>query len=568
MELNFITLEILAFSKIIFFLFLLFIFWNLFQKNKPYIYLTIFAFSVLSFYFVLSFPLQKMFWGNSGDEVFIFSFLTSVIQRGFFIDFFYSYLPVFYPPLYFWVTGYLSSFFTNNGFVAAKIGVLGIIMLWFFGSYFWQKFYNQLINKNQKSEIYNKDWFWLIYPIIFFLAIDFNQIFTKPYEAITALFMVIFTAYLAISFADKKWGIKHYLFFGISGAILFLTYYFWWFILIPSFFVLAIFSKDKFKNVIRICLMGVIIFVLSLPYILPLALSYIKYGLENWQATYFYFKAFFTFIPWSLFSWQGIIYLFGLIGLISFRHIKFVQANLVIFVFCYFYQFINVFNFLLGNKSVQADKSFLFLGGAVLSVGASYSLIYLYEKYISKKDIKIRRSAVIVIILMFSFQLPFVGFIDRDDILKQIDSDLEKPTMEAVAGFIKREIPDYLDRTWLSSGATDINAYIPLSYYVAYNPHFSHQASNYSQKINNIEKMSRMKSPEDFCEITKGVYPQIDTLFLFYEKETHSFPLFFWEDNYPGSGHEIRLDLDEELISDDCWEKAFDSGEWKIYLRK
>jgi len=79
MELSMTTLQIIGGSKIILFVFIFLMIFLTWKKPKPWMYLVTISLAVAGFYILLSYHLQKMFWANNGDEVFIFSFLTKVL---------------------------------------------------------------------------------------------------------------------------------------------------------------------------------------------------------------------------------------------------------------------------------------------------------------------------------------------------------------------------------------------------------------------------------------------------------------------------------------------------------
>ncbi|MFH1890074.1 MAG: hypothetical protein ABIJ91_00690 [Candidatus Kuenenbacteria bacterium] len=630
-EYSFITLNILALAKVILFTFFVLFLFILYKRNKPWHHLLLFGGSIFLFYLVLSYPLQRMWWGNNGDEVFVFAFLAKVIHSGLAHDFYYDYLPNFYPPLYFWVTGIVSRLFTTSGIVAAKIGVLGTFVVWFLGSYLWQWFYwckikanphskdfgarvnpapkvsfvggskpptatNSFVpptsstttpktlawwskaffwcGVNQDKNLFASFWFFALVPAVFFLMLDFDAIILKPFEAVSALFCVLFVGMLAKSLNDKRWNYGQYLFFGISGGLLFLCFYFWWFALIPVLLYLILKSHNKKVGFIRVLIFGSIIVMISLPYLLPWVLSLMRFGVENWQAVFFMPSQLFSFIPWSIWSLKTVFFVLGIIGLlvgsVGHRRNNFVRSNLAIIIACYIYQLVNILFFLGGAKTWQPDKHFLFLGSAVFAVGASYSMILIYKYYITRLNPRAEKLALVVFLLIVVLPLmPYGKFIEEPLVLYQIEKDLNPPQIKVLADFIETNITDYKDRTWLTSGTPDLNAYLPISYYIAYNPHFSHQASRYSEKMMKIKMMVKAHDPQEFCDIIGGGYPRkIDGLILYDNKEVDYYPLFFWADNYPNGGREDSLKLPKSLVVEKYWDLVYAESSWKIYLKK
>jgi len=564
------VLNIVALSKIILFVFVLLFVLILFKKNKPILHLLLLTGALLTFYLIFSYPLQKMFWGNRGDETFIFAFLNNVLHGNYFQDFYYSHLPVFYAPLYFWVTGFCASFITTSGITAAKIGTLGAILIWFLGTYFWQKFYWQKINDDKlEQSVVNSNWFWLLYPVIYFLILDFDTIISKPYEALAALLSPLFVIFLTNEFELKKWDFKKYLFFAFSGAFIFLTYYFWWFILIPVFLVLVYFSTNKFLNFKRLIILGGSIFLLSSIYLVPLIISIIRYGIENWQANFLMPEDFNSFFPWLDLSLKSILFILGIFSLIFFNKNKIIRANLIGLIFCYAYQLINIFLFVIGKKPFALSKPFLFLGGSFIIFGATYLIIFLYKKLLMNLSLDNKKIIILVIALFFIPLLPFGNFIDKPSIRWQIEEDLQTPTIQYMVEIFQQKIPNYTSITWLSAGMQEINAYLPLKYYIAYNPHFSHQASIYSQRMNLVKKLVSSKNSEDFYALTQNeAKPKITGLFLYKNETKENYSMFFWQDNYPNGGKELEIRLPKNLIDEKFWELKYEDKKFIIFLTK
>ncbi len=571
-DVNLKTLEILAWSKVILFFYIITFLYFIYKHKSAIWYVILNTIAFVLFYLNFSLPLNNMLWGNVGDEVFVSGFLGKVLLDNLWQDFYYAWLPNFYPPLYFWVTGLISRPFASNAISAAKIGLAGSLLLWFLGVYLWQKLFWNNISKI-KSNIKNipeSTWFWFLLPFIYFSFLDFDTIILKPYESLSALAGVILIAIISRSFYLKSWSYKHYIFISLSGGVLFLMYYFWWAVFIPSLFLLALLSKDRFKNFKRITLFGLIILAISSIFLIPLIYSYFTYGIENNQAIHFIPSDFFIFVPWKVFSLRGLMYLLGLFGLIFFSKKSFVKSSLIVFIFTYLYQFFNIFYYLFGNRPIQPSKHFLFLGTAAISLGLTYLLIYLYNNKIKKLGSKYIKSLIYISFFIILTRLPFVYFIDDKVILKQIRLDLEKPVhIIRLAEDIKYNIPDYSNRTWLSSGSSHLTAYLPLSYYIANNIHFSHHASMYTQRMEEIYEMSNSSTPEDFMEVIDKGYPnKIDSIILYNTNDTEDYTLYFWHDNFPNGGKDVEVKLPKNLIIEYDWDKVYNKNNWVIFLRK
>lgn len=567
-ELNIQVLQILALSKIIFFIFFVSSLTILLLKKPKIWMLGIVLMLIPIFYFIMSWPLQTMFWGTNGDEVFIASFFGKILNGNMFHDFYYDFLPPFYPPLYFWTVGLIAKIFTTNAVYAAKLGSFLSLLSWFS-----MPILISYLKKNKFSEekydITDSRWFFIVYPITLFLMLDFDSIITKPYETLSAMLCIIFLGFILKKF-NRKWGLKDYIIFGMLGAILFMIYYFWWFVLIPSLFLLALISKTKISNITKIIILGIIILVLSSVYLAPLILSFIKYGIENWQAIFFVPPDLNSFIPWNIINLKTPLFILGFLSLIVFfkRNI-FIKSSAIILFFCYIYQFLNIMLFAFGKKPFQSAKPFLFLGSATIAIGLSYLIIYIYS-FIKNKFSDQHARIFCIAIFLYTLPLwPFAKFIEDPIVLEQLQKDLAVPQEKILAQEIKKSLPNFKDYTWLSSGAPVINTYIPLNYYIAHSPHFSHQASIYSKRLETIERMSLAKTAQEFTDLADNGYPEkIDALLFYINKESDSYAFFYWKDNYPNGGKEGYIQIPKNLITNEYWDKVYDNGDWYIFIKK
>lgn len=555
------TINILAWSKIIGFAFVFAgLYFILTKKSVNYwLYSTVLA--VILFFCVFSKPLQTMFWGNVGDELLILAYLSKTLLGNLGHDFYYDHLPQFYPPLYFWLTGFFSKPFAANAIGAAKIGVLGTLLTWLLGAYYYQKLWWQKIYQNKfgTKQIIENKWFWFLFPVLYFLSLDFANIIFKPYEAISALFGILLLGFFARAIWQKHWPKKYYFFFGISAGLVFLTFYFWFVILAPAVLLLIIASHYsagggiKLKvNLLRLGKTFLVFLPLALVFVGPLLWSYAKYGVENGQATHFVAEDFFSFLAWQNFSLQSLLFLLGLISLFVFYKKSAIKSMAWLVLFSFAYQIFNLLLFVSGLKPVQASKPFYFLATAALIFAASYLLVYLYQKY---QTIKYRQAILSVIFILLVTLLPHFSFIEKPEVLQQVEKDLVKPKIASLAQDLKNVVPDYQKYTWLSSGSSELNAYLPLSYYLANSVHFSHHASLFTERLN------KLKNNE--------ISSEIDALLLYDDgADPEHYILNFWVDNYPNGGKDEQVYLVKSLFSDLDWRLVYAKDRWLIFLRK
>ncbi len=566
------TIYILTISKLVLLAYLIFLFLAWRYKYKPFIFLTATALAIIIFYFVLAYPLRQFWWGTVGDELLIAAYLTKAMSAHWWSDFYYTNLPNFYPPLYFWLTGLIAAPFVHNAIGAAKIGVIWTLIIWFFGTYFYQAWFWKKIYKadENKITIINQPWFWFLVPTTYFLLLDFDTIIFKPYETLAALGCGLWLILLFQVLDQNHWPKKYYWWFGISGGLLFLLFYFWWLVMIPLFIFLIFKQTAKLRSFIRLSLLGILILVFSLPYLLPLFWSYLKYGIENWQAKFFVVSDFFTYLPWGSSLIRNIFIFLSIVSLALFYKQKVVKLSLWAILACYFYQAISLLSFLFFQNPIQAAKPFLFLGGIFIAITLSYGLITFYQ---SIKIERWRSIFILILSLLALSQLPMIKFIDDPVVLRQIEIDL-KPSqaIEEVSRLIKDKVPDYEKRTWFYSGEARFNAYLPLSYYLAHSPHFSHQAANYSKRLEFVTKMTEAEDSDTFTQLAdQAPFQAIDTLLLYTQPSLAAenvYSIFLWSDNYPNGGKDFTIYLPANLVSEKDWLLVAEKNNWKIFIRK
>lgn len=569
------TLNILALSKFLLAIFVLFFAIGYWRKYRPIYFLSIFGGLIVLFYIVLAKDLKSMWWGTVGDELLVSGYLGHVMFGDASKDFYYHWLPNFYPPLYFWVTGLVAKLFVHSGIAAAKIGIMGTLILWFWGTYYWQRlFWSKIFPaKQEKLPIISHPYFAALLPIFLLLITDFDALLLKPYEALAALLSVIWLIFWSALSTVNHWDKKYYLFLGISAGLLFLLFYFWWFILLPFLFCAALLAQDKKNQLKKFFINGLLMALVSAIFWLPLLLSFVKYGIENWQAKFFIFSDLFTFIPWSSVSWRGLLLLGGVVGLVYFYQKNIAIKNIAgVLIFSYFYQLFSVVLYLVGYHPVQAYKPFMFLGGASLAVGLTVLSLYVFD-LIKKRHSQQSNILLVIILIMLFSQLPLVRWLDDPVIIRQIEKDLQADSRAPkLADDIRQAVPAYQSRTWLTSGTANLNAYLPLSYYIAFSPHFSHQAVQYSQRLAEVRAMSEAQSPVDFMNIiNQGKEPRIDSLLLYDDQADNNdgyFSLFFWEDRYPNGGEDLVIHLPKKNISTQDWQEVYHKNNWRIFLKK
>ncbi len=550
----------LAVIKLLFYLFIGLGILLFFKAKKPILFVALIALFLAATYFVLIWESKLTWWGLEGDEIFVTAFLQRVATGQFFSDFFYGNLPPFYPPLYFWLVGGLAFLLQFNGIQAAQLGVTLVLFLTPFLVYFWQKYY-WLASLSRSGQNFDKEIMaerrLLLAPALVFIVADWSAVILKPYEFISAVLIVLWVAFLLQDLHFKKLDWKKLTFYIISGGLLFLTFYFWFFPAILALVLFKLFTQTKAKYYFsKLLIIGVFIAAISLPFTLPLVLSYLRLGAENWQAAFFVPEDLNLYLPFLQFSVFGFISLLGLLTMIFYWSRPYVKALAVLLAATYLWQIISLITITFFQAPFMPAKSFLFLSGAALCLAAAYGIGEFVSNKLQNKSLYPGLFVLGWIIL--ATQLLGGSYIDDPAVRQQLVIMKQMPREEFVNLVNELKTVEGIDQmTILASGVPQVSAYLPLNYYISYNAHFSHPAANFSQRYYFISELANSISAQDFAQkINMAPFEPIDALLLF--KDISSYPIYFFLDNYPLGGKEDTIKIPVGLIDEKFFAKVFE----------
>lgn len=523
------------------------------KNKKPIFFIGLISFFSAFSYLAIIWQAQVPWWGLVGDEIFVTAFLQKIAGGFFTSDFFYSDLPAFYPPLYFWVLGFFGFIFKLSGVLLSQIGVFVVLLITPFFVYFWQR------------KHFDTPLLLVLTPALIYIVADWQGIILKPYEFISAVLVVLWSIFLFSDLVNKKIDRHKIIFYGVTGGLLFLTFYFWFFLTIiaAGIFKLLVKVQDKYYYG-NLLLIGAIALFIALPFLAPLGLSYIFLGAENWQAAWFLPQDLNLYLPFFELSIFGLVSAIAIASLIYYRHDIYIKATFALLASVYIWQGISLFTILFWDVPFLPAKPFIFFGGAVMSITAAYGIAKFVKEKIKSKEAKIILFVVGWVIL--ATQLLGGNFINQTDVQSRMVAMKQGIRPEFVEVVNKlNSIPGISEATILSSGVAELSAFVPLNYYISYNIHFSHPAANFSQRYYFVESLALAATPEDFYNRIKNApETQIDALLLL--KGEGFYPINFWLDNYPlgGKTHEIRIPAD--LINDQYFVKLFEDKNF-IFLK-
>jgi hypothetical protein len=507
----------------------------------------------------LLFPAHTLLWGNQGDETFQIAFMERVISGNPFSDFFYANLAPFYPPLYFWIFGTLGRIFNWDGISAAQWGtcityaLLPIVALGFAKLCLW--------NKRESLTT-------LLLTIGTLTLLPTEALLLKPYETAAALLSVLWVVAFTKLLHEPTWKLRITL--GVTGGIIFLLYYFWFILLIPAMIILIIaHQKNTKEHIISFGTIGVGVTLIASPFLIPYITNLITLGQENYQSVYFFPSDAHLYAPWLSFSLFGFVTLASIATFIKKEWSETQKATLALGASIAAWYIAQLLILSFEGKSIMLSKPFLFLGGMTLLLPLAEWIATWWETQDSswRRNLSPRILAAAVIILTPT--LPNGLFLDDTKIQTQLEQNLQPTASSYVAENITVFVPDYASRIWLTSGLQDLSGRISLTYYLAWNPHFSHPSAHWGSRLKEIKNVSELTNPTDATAAfdTLG----INALLLYKATDENNqiyYPFFYEDDAWPNGTQSKEIHINPKLFSQNNWQIAHEDNEWIIVVRK
>ena len=553
--------------KLCFFLFVSLGLIGIYKKWKPIFFVILMSVtSALAYYFLVR-GTALMFWGLRADEITIAAMYEMFAHGPFWGDFAYAALPPFYPPLFFWLFGLVGRLLDLNGIQIAKIASFSTILVFPIFFYLTQKFY-WLKRKAQDSDKITS-LVWMLGTFFLFIFVSWDAIIIKPYELISASLVILWTVFL-LSELKRGFNWRSGLIFGVTGAVLFLLFYFWFFLAAIGVALFNLFEKRvSLKNYVSLISVAILTILLASPFWLPLAKSYSLYGAENWQLGFLVVSWLSTHAPLLDFSLVGLLSFFGFCTLIFYRGRFYIRALLSLFVASYVWQLMGLVTILFFASPLQESKGFRFWDQAILALAAAYGIGRLFDYFTQKYPTnKWQASLAIVGVLLLSTQLLFGTFVDDSRVLAIRDRS-SVPGREAgeIVEFLDNNYEDIYQMTILQSGIPELHAFLPINDFIYFNQHNSHPAANFSQRFYYLKSLELVQTKEEFYDkIVNTPFGGIDLLILFKNQDKYS--LFFNLDNFPNEMREELIDIPQDLIDDNFFEEKFDNKDYKIFAPK
>jgi len=517
-------------------------------------------------YFILVHGMNRMFWGLKGDEVTIAAMYNTFAHKSFFSDFAYTSLPPFYPPLFFWIFAFFGRLFNWNGIQIAKLASFITIVCFPVFIYLVQFFYAKY-NKARELNIPDRIAFFLA-PLLVYVFIDWDAIILKPYEMLTVALSVLWVSFLLVDLNLGKLSWKRISVYGISGGIIFMTYYLWLVFGAIAIALAGLWVKKEHqgKYYFDLLKIGAITLLVASPYLLPLIWTYQKLGTENWQTILLTFKGISYYSVFEFFSWRGLLMLLGLVSIIWYRNYVYVRALVLLFVTAYIWQLMGLVTVFFFASPIQEFKGFYFFDRIILAFGLAFGISklwhYLSERFVNRS---FQTVAVVIGLIFLSTQMIFGFFIDDPVVQKtRIDSRSIKNSTREVAEFLNKNKTSGLV---LQSGILELYALVPMNNFIYFNQHNSNPAGNFTARLSYLKWLTLSKNADEFNQLLNTPYGHIGRL-VFMKTDSEFYNLFFDLDNFPHLIKSEKLNLKKQFVNEEYFEKKFENENYIVFDRK
>jgi len=510
-----------------------------------------------AFYFVVFYALlfkgtdygMNGHWGDNGSRLMLVTKFREFWSP--FQDWHLKDLPSFYPPLWLYLQGKLAWLFGVEGYKTIKLGYFVIYTLYPLTLYYvWSKI-------GPKSAA-----FAIAFLTVFLRDIHLDYVY---YEHITAAFFVPWWLYYVEDIKNrKKKNLGWYVLGGFLGALLFMTYYFWFFVgfitIILRLLLKALAGKNRFLESSSLkykTIMLAVVALFSSIYWLPLLISIFKFGAISMQNLWFHEGYLDIKMPFFELYPAGLCYLIGIVYMIlrnrkklNSRYLIFLGSMLIIVLLD---RILNLF-----DVSIQSRKVMEMLP-VFLIVGAGFGIAFIYRlvRY------GLTRYKYLFVVLTGLFVLYYGNahaHIRGTDHWKRA-MDLRVPQSDID---VYKSV-DYRGKVFLTNQALEA-VYLPYYFFQCHWGPSAHTASRYDQRNAFLKYVGQLDDAAQVAFLFRNnCFNAVDYFYLPVDEssgkvyyETH--PLYF-----PAKTEKLRIEFRRETTIDSPYfERKHDRGLYSV----
>jgi len=469
-------------------------------------------------------------WGDNGNRLALVTKFREFWSP--FQDWYYKGLPSFYPPLWLYLQGKLAWLFGIEGYASIKAGYFVIYAFYPLALFYvWSKVSSRSVA------------FAIAFITLFLRDLHLDYVY---YEHITAAFFVPWWLCFVEDVRNrKKKGVGLYALGGFLGALIFMTYYFWFFAGILSMVIRPvlqlILGRRKFLETSPFrtkFLMLAAVGIFSSIYWLPLLISIIQYGADSMQNKWFHQSYLDLKLPFFDYTPAAVVYLLGLIYLAA-RYKKQLIGRYLIFLLCLPALFFIDCAFALFDISIQSRKVIELLP-VFLSVPAGFGVVCMY-RYLSRRSEVSRRVAVVLI----AFLVLFVGN-SHSDIISQkmwkVGMNSRVPSSDLD---VYRSV-DYEGRVFLTNQYLEAS-YSPFYFFQCHWGPSAHTAARYEQRNAFLKYVGILDDAKQAAFLFRN--NRFDAVDFFYLPVDQASGKAYYETsslNFPAKTEKLRIEFARE----------------------
>ncbi len=495
----------------------------------------------------------------TGDQRFYTYSVTKFATYAGYVDAVYRDLPTFYPPLYYYILGRLAALFHIEPFHIMKTGLLvTTFAMPYFSTWLWRRVVDYKL------------------AVAAAFVLLFYQLWFKPAEWLTLVLFIPWWLYWVEDVRQQRptqWRkqMRWWLIGGLLGALLFQTYYYWFFIGGVSLVLkLAVAWLKRAKdtvwqlNIRNAIMMLASAALLSSFYWGPYLYSmYTTGGWDPLQNRWLSDGKIPLPLPFLDESISGVLLLSGLIYLVlsaGGNRVSRSLLNLVIAVYIWA---------ALGYVGILTDHPLLTFRAYpvidyLLALAALLGLLRLWhenlwQRLVPAATVNFRQlaPALIVILLLFFGQETINALLKDDNVQKALDAHVPQAQLAALDKLTNQQ---YLNKDiLLGNNYADLLAYRPLYTFIPWTATFSHPAGLLHDRADFLERLATTTDPALFAAaFMNNRYSKLDYVLL--DPKDNAWQFSFKDINFPNRTVSRVINFAAPLLAQPYFQAQSEAG--------
>ncbi|MEW5923661.1 MAG: arabinofuranosyltransferase, partial [Candidatus Zixiibacteriota bacterium] len=453
-----------------------------------------------------------------GDQKFRLAMIQKIITFGWNTDFYYKDLPPFYPSLYYYILAMYARLFSLEAYKMLKIGSMLIYAVGpIFLFYAWKK----VLTPFRAFFI----------AMAAFIVCNFGMpfVFFSPPAFLANLFFIPWWLYYIERVKNPGADWKYYIWGGLAGAAIFMTYFYPFFI--GGFLIICrmtLFRECSFIKSSKYFSFGKALGILgmsalfSIPYWLPVFISIIVNGFDRSRGGWHHIGSTGFDYSYLEFSAMGLLFLISILYMVRRRKSPLLNGLLLLIGTSIFY---HLFASILGGigRPINLAKSLHFVEMA------SGTVIGLFFADIFRWGRLARRMKGVLLVLLAAMSLValnnFNGLVKHDWVKTARTSKV--PTWNTDAA----EMTGRAGKVFLC-GYEELMSFYPVYTFIAANEHYSHPASRLKERYDFLYLLKEIDDPFLFnLALRQNIYNPID--YFMPRLDNNQFEIIVSLSNYP-----------------------------------